>query len=240
MRRLIVSCFALMAAVAALGANSALAQMMPGGGGQMPGRGAPSQPIDPSGDSPPSSSSSEKPDVAAKKAFKAAMKSLDKAKEYEAAADGATNADKKANAIGKMDDAYNKALDQFTEALSNKSDMVEAWDNVGYVHLHLGAYREAVDDYNHVLVLKPDLQEAIEHRGEAYIAIDRLDDAKIAYMDLYNHSPALAAQLMQTMQKWLADHRADAHGMRAADVEAFDKWLQERDGIAKQTASLPH
>ena len=28
----------------------------------------------------------------------------------------------------------------FTEALSNKGDMVEAWDNVGYVHLRLGAY----------------------------------------------------------------------------------------------------
>ena len=38
MRRMIVSCFAVMAGAAALGANSALAQMMPGGGGQMPGR----------------------------------------------------------------------------------------------------------------------------------------------------------------------------------------------------------
>jgi hypothetical protein len=25
--------------------------------------------------------------------------------------------------------------------------------------------------------------------------------------------------------------------MRAADIDSFDKWLQERDGIAKQTAS---
>ncbi len=32
-------------------------------------------------------------------------------------------------------------------------------------------------------------------------------------------------------------HRAAANGMRAADIDAFDKWLQERDGIAKQTAS---
>jgi len=28
--------------------------------------------------------------------------------------------------------------------------------------------------------------------------------------------------------------------MRVAELDAFDKWLQERDGIAKQTASLPH
>ena len=116
----------------------------------------------------------------------------------------------------KVGDAYNRALDQFTEALSNKGDMVDAWDNVGYVHLRLGAYAEAVDDYNHVLALKPELLEAIEHRGEAYLAIDRLDDAKIAYMDLFNHAPTLADQLMLAMQKWLdrASRRRSRHARR--------------------------
>ena len=103
------------------------------------------------------------------------MKALNKAKELEAAAAAAPNADKKAKALEKMGDDYNKALDLFTEALSNKGDMVEAWDNVGYVHLRLGAYAEAVDDYNHVLALKPDLLEAVAHRAEANLALDRLD-----------------------------------------------------------------
>jgi hypothetical protein len=39
------------------------------------------------------------------------------------------------------------------------------------------------------------------------------------------------------MQKWLESHRAAANGVRTADIDSFDKWLQERDGIAKQTAS---
>jgi len=242
MHRTLLSCFAIIAAAALLDANPALAQMMPGGpggpggmGGGRPG----SQPIDPSGDQP-SLAPTEKPDTAAKKAFTAGMKSLNKAKDLEAVAASAPNADKKANALEKVGDLYNRALDQFTEALSNKGDMVDAWDNVGYIHLRLGAYAEAVDDYNHVLVLKPELLEAIEHRAEAYIAVDRLDDAKIAYMDLYNHEPKLADQLMQGMQKWLTDHRADAHGMRPTVVDSFGKWLSERDDIAKQTASLPH
>jgi tetratricopeptide (TPR) repeat protein len=219
-------------------ANSAGGQGLPGGPGQIPGRGA-TTPIVPSGDEP-NAQPSEKPDAAAKKAFNAGMKSLNKAKEYEAAAAAASNPDKKANAMEKVGDAYSRALDQFTEALSNKGDMVEAWNNAGYVHLRLGAYAEAVDDYNHALKLKPDLPEAIHHRGEAYLALDRLDDAKAAYMDLFTHAPDLAAKLMSSMQKWLSDHRSDAHGMRAADVDAFAKWLDERDGIAKQTASLPH
>jgi len=181
----------------------------------------------------------DKPDAAAEKAYKAGMKSLNKARGYETAAANAPNEDKKNAALENKNDAYGRALDQFTEALSNKGDMYEAWNNVGYIHLRLGAYAESVDDYNHTLALKPDLLEAIEHRAEAYVAIDRLDEAKSAYMDLFNHDRKLADELMVPMQQWVIEHRGNARGMRAADIESFDKWLQERDGIAKQTASLP-
>jgi tetratricopeptide (TPR) repeat protein len=108
------------------------------------------------------------------------------------------------------------------------------------VHLRLGAYNESIDDYNHTLALKPDLLEAFEHRGEAYMAVDRLDDAKATYMNLFNHARPLADQLLVLMQKWLESHRVAANGVRAADIDSFDKWLQERDGIAKATASIPH
>jgi tetratricopeptide (TPR) repeat protein len=240
MRRILLNCVALIAAGAAIDANVALAggQMMPGGQGQPNGRpttsmGQPEEPMS-------TSSSGEKPEVAAKKAFTAAMKALNKAKEFEAMAAAAPNADKKAKALEKMGDDYNKALDLFTEALSNKGDMVEAWDNVGYVHLRLGAYAEAVDDYNHVLALKPDLLEAVAHRAEANLALDRLGDVKVAYVELFTHAPNLADQLLQAMHKWLADHRDDTRGMRPADVAAFDTWLQERDTVAQQSAAPPH
>jgi hypothetical protein len=58
-------------------------------------------------------------------------------------------------------------------------------------------------------------------------------------MDLFNHDRALADQLMAVMQQWVTEHRANPNGMRATDVDAFAKWVQEREGIAKQTASLP-
>jgi predicted acetyltransferase len=57
-------------------------------------------------------------------------------------------------------------------------------------------------------------------------------------MDLFNHERSLADQLMVVMQQWVTDHRANANGMRASDIDAFAKWVQERDGIAKQTAAL--
>jgi tetratricopeptide (TPR) repeat protein len=233
-----VACAALFCAVAA--GNLAVAQMGgmggPGGyGGQggRPGAGGPP------GEDLQSTPRVDKPDAAAAKAYKAGMKSLAKAQEYAAAAAAAPNEDRKNAALEKENDAFGRALDQFTEALSNKGDMFEAWNNVGLIHLRLGAYAESVDDYNHTLALKPDLLDAIEHRAEAYLAIDRLEEAKIAYMDLFNHDRKLADQLMQPMQQWVIDHRGNARGMRVSDIDSFDKWLQEREGIAKQTASLP-
>jgi hypothetical protein len=215
-------------------------QGYPGGGGMGGSRGGMGQPgMGQPGEEMPSTPTVDKPDKAAEKAFKAGVKSLNKAREEEDIAAKATNPDKRADALDKLSDAYGKALDQFTEALRNKGDMVDAWDNVGYIHLRLGAFGEAIDDYNHTLALKPELLEAIEHRAEAFMGVDRLDDAKASYMDLFNHARPLADQLMVSMQKWLETHRTAANGMRAADIDAFGKWLQERDGIAKQTASIP-
>jgi len=239
MRRIVISCMLLLAWCAA-GPQLACGQGYPGGGmqgGGMPGGrgGMQSAP----GDEIPNTPAPEKPDKAAKKAFQAGVKSLNRAREYTDIAAKATNPDKKADALDKVSDAYGRALDQFTEALSNKGDMVEAWNNVGYIHLQLGAYGEAIDDYNHTLALDPNLLEAVEHRAEAHMAVDRLDDAQAAYMSLFNHSRPLADQLLVTMQKWLESHRLAANGMRPKDIEAFGKWLDERETIAKQTAANP-
>ncbi|HWX27034.1 MAG TPA: tetratricopeptide repeat protein [Steroidobacteraceae bacterium] len=239
--RLIFICYLVLLACLGGGPRTAHGQVYPGGGGQVgggrpgisqPGGGQSSEDLS-------SAKSTEKPDAAAKKAFTAGVKSLSKAREFEEAAAKAANPDKQAAALDKAGDAYGRALDQFTEALRNKGDMVDAWNGAGYVHLRLGAYNESIDDYNHALKLKPDLLEAVEHRGEAYMGFDRLDEAKAAYMDLFNHARPLADQLMVSMQKWLASHRAAPSRVRAADIDSFDKWLQERDGIAKQTASIP-
>jgi tetratricopeptide (TPR) repeat protein len=240
MRRIFICGLVLLAWCGGLQSAVAGGQGYPGG--QMPGgRGGmgPGSSIDPAGDTSSTMAPTEKPDKAASKAYNAGMKSLSKAREYEEVAAKATDPDKKAAALDKVNDAYGKALDQFTETLRNKGDMADAWNNVGYIHLRLGANNESIDDYNHALALKPDLLDAVEHRAEALMGVDRLDDAKASYMDLFNHARPLADQLMVAMQKWQESHRAAASGMRASDIDAFGKWLQERDGIAKQTASIP-
>jgi tetratricopeptide (TPR) repeat protein len=231
MRRILFYCLALL--IADLKIAPADAQGYPGGRGGSPGGGGrTSQPAE-----IPSAPADVKPDKAAGKAYAAGTKSMAKAHELEDAIAKATDPDKKAKAVSKLEDAYGRALDQFTEVLRNKNDMYDAWNQIGYVHLRFGAFRESIDDYNHALALKPDLLEATQHRGEAYLGIDHLDEAKATYMDLFFHARPLADRLMVDMQAWLTNHRAAANGMRAADIDAFEKWVQERDGIAKTTAS---
>jgi tetratricopeptide (TPR) repeat protein len=162
---------------------------------------------------------------------------MGKAKDIEDTMAKTTDPDKKGGLQQKLDDTYGRALEEYTEALRNKNDLYEPWAKIGFIHLHFGAYRESIDDLNHALALKPDSQEAIEWRGEAFMGVDHLDDAKATYMDLFFHARPLADQMMTTMQGWLQRHRAAAAGVRASDIDAFDKWLQEREGIAKTTAA---
>jgi tetratricopeptide (TPR) repeat protein len=234
MRRILFCCLALL--MADLKIAPATAQGYPQGAGGIP-------PITGSGGRTPQQSeipsapAEVKPEKAAAKAYAAGTKTMVKAHELEETIAKATDPDKKAKAISKLEDAYGRALDQFTEVLRNKNDMYDAWNQIGYVHLRFGAFRESIDDYNHALTLKPDLLEATQHRGEAYLGIDHLDEAKAAYMDLFFHARPMADQLMVGMQAWLQSHRAAANGMSATAIESFDKWVQEREGIAKTTAS---
>jgi len=227
----------LIALLALVQARVAGAQGYPQGGpmgGPSPmggGRGGPPQ------ESMPSNPTPEKPDKAAAKAYAAGLKALNKAHDLEDLISKSTDPEKKAKAEEKLGDAYGTALDQFTEVLRNKSDMYDAWNQVGYVHLRLGAYRESIDDYDHALKLKPELPVAVANRALACLMTDRLDEAKSAYMELFFHERPLADELMVHMQDWVQRHRAASNGVRPADIDAFDKWVTERGGIAKTAAA---
>jgi tetratricopeptide (TPR) repeat protein len=214
--------------LAVFGCGAVLAQM-PGGmqGGGMPGGGGRPSMNQPGGDSM-SAPRVDKPDVAAQKAYRAAEKSLAKAREHDDLALKAPNADKKTGELEKARDSYYRALDLFTEALSGNAEMFEAWNGAGEVHLRLGAYGESVDDYDHALKFRPDYPDATLHRAEAYLQLDRLDEAESAYMELFNHDRPRADRLLQDMQQWLAAHRAEPKGMRQTTIDAFDTWLKDR------------
>jgi tetratricopeptide (TPR) repeat protein len=115
--------------------------------------------------------------------------------------------------------------------------MPEAWNYVGYTNRHLGNYDAALSAYEQALNLKPGYPDALEYRGEAFLGLNRIADAKQAYLDLFAGNRQLADKLLVAMRGWLDGQKASASADATA-VGEFDKWIQERSTIAGQTAAL--
>jgi tetratricopeptide (TPR) repeat protein len=192
-----------------------------GGGGSMPSMGEPASPED-----------------AAKTAYNAGVRTIKKAKECDSDAAKASTPEKSAKAHGKAQEYYSKALAQFIDAISEQPTMYQAWNYIGFANRHLGNYDASLSAYAKALEINPDYPEAIEYRGEAYLGLNKLDEAKEAYMSLFTNSRSLADELMTAMHRWTDARRSDAQGVAPEAVEAFSKWVDERSGVAAQTASL--
>ncbi len=133
---------------------------------------------------------------------------------------------------------FSKAQAKFESAVELKPDMYQAWNYVGYSKRNLRDYSGALAAYDRALTLNPRYFEAIEYRGHAYLGLNRIDDAKQAYLDLFAGNRALADQLLVAMQSWVGARRSDAQGMDGAALQEFAKWVDERSSIATKTAGL--
>jgi tetratricopeptide (TPR) repeat protein len=176
------------------------------------------------------------PEEQAKQAYNQGVRAVKAADKLAKAADEATDEKKKTKALDKAKRQYENARGYFASALQRKVDMYEAWNYVGYTSRKLGDYDKALQAYDEALRLNPSYGEAIEYRGEAYLGLNRIEDAKNAYMQLFQSSRPLADELMAAMQKWVTQRRAA--GNAAAEVDALAQWIDERSNIARQTASL--
>jgi tetratricopeptide (TPR) repeat protein len=182
--------------------------------------------------------SRSRPEDVAKAAYNSGVRSIKKAEECESDAAKASNPQKSAKLLEKTHQYYSKALEQFIDAVSQQPKMYQAWNYIGFANRHLGSYDAALSAYAKALELNPAYPEAIEYRGEAYLGLNKIDDAKEAYMTLFRESRSLAGELMTAMRRWADARRIDAQGLAPEEVEAFSKWVDERAGIAAQTASL--
>jgi tetratricopeptide (TPR) repeat protein len=175
---------------------------------------------------------------AAKSAYNAGVRYIKKAQEYDADAAKASTPEKAAKAHDKGQKAYHDSLGSFIDAVGADPKMYEAWNYLGFANRHLGNYEDALSSYAKALEINPNYPNAIEYRGEAYLGLNQIEEAKGAYMALFSASRPLADELMVAMHHWADARRQDAQGLSTADVEAFTKWMDERSGIAAQTASL--
>ena len=112
--------------------------------------------------------------------------------------------------------------------------------NSGLKRLEKQEYEAALKDFDAALALAPALSDAIRHRGEAYLGLNRLSDAKQAYMHLFVHDRTASAVLMNAMKSWVDKRRAQPAGIDAAGIDAFEAWVRERDTLAASVVNLGH
>lgn len=178
----------------------------------------------------------ESPQQKARDAYNDGVRDVKKADKAQEAALQASDAGKKDKALHEAHDAYAAGLEKFKLAVAQDGSLAEAWNYLGYTSRKLGNYDDALAAYGRAITLKPGYPDALEYRGEAYLGLNRLTDAQQSYLDLYAGNRALAGKLLGAMKSWSAAQRTGSTA--TANLDEFDKWIQEREQIAAQTAAL--
>jgi len=190
----------------------------------------------PSGGGPSASMPVVTPEQLAAQAYNSGISHKNKGLKYEADAEKATKDREKI--LGKAKDEYGKALKDFKKALDLKPDAYQAFNGMGFALRKSGEPAKALEMYDKALALAPGFPDALEYRGEAYLALNRIDDAKAAYLDLFAKDRDQAAQLMKVMTEWVAKRQADPAGVDPAAVAAFDTWIKDRAKVAALTVNM--
>ena len=147
---------------------------------------------------------------------------------------------KKGDDLGAQDaarDAYGSARVKLQALVGRAPQFAEAWNALGYAQRKLGAYDDSLASYARALELKPGYPEALEYRREAYLRLNRIQDAKQAYLDIFAGNRRIAATLLESMQEWIRVQK-NSHVVDASVVTDLQQWVQERSRIATQTAAL--
>ena len=181
---------------------------------------------------------SRSPEEMAIAAYNSGIDHKDKGLKFEATAGTTTNEKARAKVEDKAKKEYEKALKDFKSAASGSPQMYQAYNGMGFSYRKGGDYAKALEMYDRALALKPGFPDAIEYRGEAYLGLNRVEDAKQAYLEVLAADRKQADTLMAAMQKWIAQKKASPAGVDPAVVSGLETWIKDRGEIAKETMAM--
>jgi tetratricopeptide (TPR) repeat protein len=131
---------------------------------------------------------------------------------------------------------FEKSLKDFQKAAELNPQLFQAYNGMGYGLRKTGDYVKALEMYDRAISMAPGFYpEAVEYRAEAYLALNRVDDVRKAYLDLFAADRKQADALMAAMKNWVSARGANPSGVEPAALDAFEKWVVERDAMAKHT-----
>jgi len=178
----------------------------------------------------------ETPEQIAKDHYNNGLRMRDRAWKLEEKADEAEDEAKREKLLTKVDKQFAAAVREFRTAIQNDPRLFQAWSSLGYALRRTGDYEESLRAYDRALEIQPGYAEAIEYRAEAYLKLGRLDEAKSAYMTLFNHDRERADELLDAMQEWVEANRGDSGA--AEQAEELAQWIEQRGQVAAQTSAL--
>lgn len=171
-------------------------------------------------------------------AYNRGLDSRDQAWRLEEQAESSTDTKERSKLSAKAQKEYAKAIRAFRSATEADPQMHQAFSSLGYALRKTGQYEDSLAAYNEALELEPGYAEAIEYRAEAFLGLDRLGEAKEAYMQLFREDRERAEELMTAMQRWVEKRRIDPGEIDPAAIEEFAFWVQDRAEVSGNTASL--
>jgi tetratricopeptide (TPR) repeat protein len=190
------------------------------------------------GDSKPKSSSegSEKnltPKQQAVAAYNQGIAQRDRAWKIEKRIAAESDDGERAKLEEKMAKTFDGAADAFKRAIRHQPRMFEAHSDLGYCLRRVGKYEEALKHYDIALEIEPTYANAIEYRGEAFLGLNRVDEAKEAYMTLFKGHSDQAPDLLTAFQSYVAKQQAAGE-----NVDELAAWVAERAEIAGQSKTM--
>jgi len=145
---------------------------------------------------------------------------------------------KAAKLQAKLNKGLENAAADLERAVKNDPQLFQAYSELGFTYRKMGKYKESMEAYDKALAISPDYTPAIEYRAEAYLGLNRLDEARAAYTELFSGDRPKADALLISMKAFVAARKADAAGLDAGQLDAFAKWVDQREIIHGQTAPL--
>jgi tetratricopeptide (TPR) repeat protein len=185
----------------------------------------------------PSSREARTPEGQAIELFNAGTSYRDKAEQLAKAAAAEPDAKQKQRLEQKAVDKHESSIKKFVQATQKDPRLFQAWGSLGYAYRRTGRYPEALAAYDKALAIEQGYTPAIEYRAEAFLALNRLDDVKSAYMTLFNADRARADELSAAIEKWVQKKRTEPGSLDTAG-ETFANWAAERKQLASQTSAL--
>jgi tetratricopeptide (TPR) repeat protein len=192
------------------------------------GSGTPSMPSS-------SGSASKSPEERAIDSYKSGDDHRLKGKKFEEQAMEKSGAERD-KLVAKAKGEYEKSYKDFKSASQINPKLFQAYNGMGFALRKTGDYAKALEMYDQAIKMaEPQgfFAEAVEYRAEAYLGLNRIDDAKKAYLDLFAADRKQADLLMAAMKQWVEQRKANPAGVDATALAGFEKWVGERTEVAK-------